>query len=248
MKKKLTPEQRENLRQEALRGNKKAERAYNALSPNQNVIIIGHEYMKICDWLKKPIPRKVRTMFDREIPELRSLNETVMELKWAEHHFYENRFLAQHERADWTGAPMEMIEFNRGFYNNLKKRGFPAYAHTIWRSPQLQQKLFNEGNSQIRSGAHQRSAATDWLHPDFHWTLPKKGWQYMGVVGHETARVLGIKIVWGGDWKSFWDPAHWELENWRDLPEVPHHTEKLTHMPSSRNMPDNRDIILKGKS
>ena len=26
---------------------------------------------------------------------------------------------------------------------------------------------------------------------------------------------IGVKVVWGGDWTRPYDPAHWELADWK---------------------------------
>jgi len=37
----------------------------------------------------------------------------------------------------------------------------------------------------------------------------------MVAIGKEVARKRNIKLDSGHDW-NFWDPAHWEIDNWQD--------------------------------
>jgi hypothetical protein len=46
------------------------------------------------------------------------------------------------------------------------------------------------------------------------WDLSKKQWDVIGCIGKEIARKRNLKIDWGGDW-DFWDPAHWQIADWR---------------------------------
>ena len=39
----------------------------------------------------------------------------------------------------------------------------------------------------------------------------------IGGVGKEVARKMGLRVTWGGDFKSLYDPAHWELTDWRTV-------------------------------
>ncbi|QCS37219.1 hypothetical protein [Tortoise microvirus 70] len=58
--------------------------------------------------------------------------------------------------------------------------------------------------------------AVDIVHFGRYWDLSPKEWAVVGLIGKEVARRRNIKIVWGGDWR-FWDPAHWELKDWKAL-------------------------------
>ena len=48
------------------------------------------------------------------------------------------------------------------------------------------------------------------------WSLSKKEWACLIAIGKEVARRRNIKIDSGYDW-DFWDPAHWELEGWKEM-------------------------------
>lgn len=187
----------------------------------------------LCHYVRA-LERRVRSrrdLFTAPVPELRTMSETVKGVLWAPEQFSTIGYLRMHERADWTGCPVPLREFTHAYFKAARKKGFPLYVHTCWRSPELQAKLQLEGHSTLRSGAHQRSCAVDVLHPEWHWELPRDAWLYLGALGREVARMQGIKVRWGGDFKSLWDPAHWELEDWRSYPIVSGHRAQLRKSP-----------------
>lgn len=158
--------------------------------------------------------RAVLNQFET-IPEARNFAEVVHKLKWPEDKFTERRSLALHDRANWDGATPELREFAYRFHMALRRRSFPMYFHTVYRSPLLQRQLADAGYSQVRAGAHQYGAAFDLVHCDLHWDMPREAWEYVGVIGKHVAKTNHIKVRWGGDFKTLWDPAHWEIEGWR---------------------------------
>ena len=77
---------------------------------------------------------------------------------------------------------------------------------------------FAAGTTKARAweSPHNYGLAVDIIHGTKAWDLTRKQWEIVGHMGKEVAAQLGVKVVWGGDWK-FYDPAHWELANWRDI-------------------------------
>jgi hypothetical protein len=180
-----------------------------------------------CDTVKGLMAR-ARAALTPEAPKVpNNLAEAVKHLQVHPSQLYSTRNLKYFDRADWTGAPKPLLDFAYRFYRRTQAINVPMYAHTVWRSPQLQRRLYDDGYSNLKSGAHQRSCAIDFVHSDYHWDLHRDRsvnrdlWEYIGTIGKECARITGVKMRWGGDWRDPWDPAHWELENWRDFPEVP---------------------------
>ena len=92
------------------------------------------------------------------------------------------------------------------------------FAHNMKRTPDEQNALFVKGVSKARNiqSPHVHGCAVDIVHGVRGWDLTRIEWDIVGHLGYEVARALGIKIQWGGEW-SFYDPAHWELEDWRDV-------------------------------
>lgn len=119
-------------------------------------------------------------------------------------------------RADRVGAHSEILEFERLFVKRLKKLGVPVFAHCVWRGEHEQNRLYVQGRSKVTYGnsAHNYGCAVDLIHGTKGWDIPEKSWAMIGHIGLELAASKGWKIQWGGTWK-FYDPAHWELANWR---------------------------------
>lgn len=113
-------------------------------------------------------------------------------------------------------ADPELVRFLVAFLRELKRRGLPFYPHCLFRGEDEQERLFREGRSRAKWGqsAHNVGMAVDVVHFSRHWDLTEKEWAVLGLIGKETARKLNLKVTWGGDW-SFYDPAHWELTDWR---------------------------------
>jgi len=116
----------------------------------------------------------------------------------------------------WYDADPDLIAFQRAFIAEMQRRGLPFFAHTIWRDEVTQNRLYREGRTRARFGqsAHNYGMAVDIVHFGRYWDLTEKEWAVIGLIGKEVARKRNIKVTWGGDW-SFYDPAHWELADWR---------------------------------
>lgn len=126
------------------------------------------------------------------------------------------KFIEQQSRANRKLAHVEILDFERAFVRRFRKLGVPMFAHNVVRTAAEQDALFVQGVSRAKGGesAHNWGCAVDLVHGVRAWDVPRHSWAIMGHLGKEIAQGLGIKIVWGGDW-DFYDPAHWELENWR---------------------------------
>lgn len=107
------------------------------------------------------------------------------------------------------------------FYERLQKalqaRGMAFRLFQVNRTHEEQDRLFGQGVSNARAGqsAHQYGCAFDLIDVKRGWGLSKKEWAIVGALGKEAARKANIKITWGGDFQSIYDPAHWELADWR---------------------------------
>jgi hypothetical protein len=138
------------------------------------------------------------------------------------------RLQEQRQQARRVGAHPDILEFERRFIRRLQHRhGIPMYGHNMVRSKMEQAALYVQGVTKAQYGEspHNWGCAVDIVHSVFAWDLQEQSWAMLGHIGKEVAKQAGIKVVWGGDW-SFYDPAHWELSNWReirgDFPEWPH--------------------------
>ncbi len=131
---------------------------------------------------------------------------------------HSDRYGEQQSRADRTGAQPEILEFERKLIKRARKFGIPLFAHCVIRGSTDQNRLFREGRSKARAGEspHNYGAAVDLIHGTKAWDLSRKQWAILGHLGKELAASLGLKLTWGGDWE-FYDPAHWELTEWRAI-------------------------------
>lgn len=128
------------------------------------------------------------------------------------------RYSDQQGRADRTGAHPDIIEFERKLIKRAAKLGVPLFAHAVTRGATEQNRLYVQGHTKARAGEspHNFGAAVDIIHGTKGWNLTRKQWEIVGHLGKELAASLGLRVKWGGDWK-FYDPAHWELTDWREI-------------------------------
>lgn len=125
---------------------------------------------------------------------------------------------------DVTGRCVER-GFIQVFQARLRKLDIPMFPHSIVRSEKEQRALFGRGASRDSTNDGvwpHRGCAVDMIHSVYAWNLTPEQWLLIGHVGKEAAAAAGIKVEWGGDWKKpgdklGWDPAHWQLANWRML-------------------------------
>ncbi len=123
----------------------------------------------------------------------------------------------QQTENDYIGVHPDIIEFWKAFSKAMKRRNIPIRAFEFVRSAERQQELYDKGRSKASAGfgAHQYGMAVDIIHATRGWNLSKKEWDCMVAIGKEVARKRNIKLDSGHDW-NFWDPAHWEIDNWQD--------------------------------
>lgn len=163
------------------------------------------------------------------VPVLKDVNDAVKHYQRPKDFFTAEHYLRSYDRADYQGAPNQIRLFTWRFMRALRARGLPFYVHTCWRDPLTQQILKDKGNSNLSSGPHQRSAAVDIVSAIDHWEIPDPVWYYVGTLGESVARGMHfgkgldgqpLKIEWGGRWDDPFDPAHWQLSDWKYRPVV----------------------------
>ena len=81
------------------------------------------------------------------------------------------------------------------------------------RSPERQQTLVASGASQTLNSRHITGHAVDlgaWVDNQVDWSWP----MYTKIANamKAAANELGVSIVWGGDWRTFKDGPHFELD------------------------------------
>ena len=81
------------------------------------------------------------------------------------------------------------------------------------RSPERQQTLVASGASQTLNSRHITGHAVDlgaWVDNQVDWSWPL--YTKIANAMKAAANALGVAIVWGGDWKTFKDGPHFELD------------------------------------
>lgn len=92
----------------------------------------------------------------------------------------------QQGSAEREGAKREILEFEKAFVRDLRRRGIPFYAKTVY---------LND---------------VDLIHSLRGFELDLKSWAIIGHVGKEVAKRIGVEVLWGGD-DPHGDPAYWQL-------------------------------------
>ncbi len=82
------------------------------------------------------------------------------------------------------------------------------------RTLQRQEKLYKSGASQTMKSRHLIGEAVDlgaWVDGGVEWSWPL--YYKIAEAMKEAADELGVKITWGGDWVSFKDGPHFQVEH-----------------------------------
>lgn len=124
----------------------------------------------------------------------------------------------QQMRPNRRGAHPDIVEFSRCYIKGVAKLGIPLYPHNMVRTPEQQRQLWLDGFSKNDGSKWypHRAFAVDVVHSTRHWNLSDADWELLVHVGNEVAKAKGIHVVNGSTFKRLWDPAHWELKEWRD--------------------------------
>jgi peptidoglycan L-alanyl-D-glutamate endopeptidase CwlK len=81
------------------------------------------------------------------------------------------------------------------------------------RDPLRQKKLVEAGASQTLNSRHITGHAVDlgaWIEDEVRWDWPL--YHKIAAAMKEAAKELDVAIVWGGDWRTFKDGPHFELD------------------------------------
>lgn len=121
-------------------------------------------------------------------------------------------------------------KFSEKSWKNLKNvhpKLVAVASYTLWmsdldftvlegtRSKERQKELFNSGASRTMNSKHLTGRAIDlgvWIPGEgvsWHWPYYEK----LAHAVKASASTLKIKIKWGGDWKTFKDGPHFELDD-----------------------------------
>ena len=81
------------------------------------------------------------------------------------------------------------------------------------RTPERQKVLMEAGASQTLNSRHITGHAVDlgaWVEDEVRWDWPL--YHKIAAAMKEAAKEAGVAIVWGGDWRTFKDGPHFELD------------------------------------
>lgn len=133
------------------------------------------------------------------------------------------KYAQQQGRADIQSAPAELVYFGRRYVALAAEYKIPLFIHCCYRSGYQQDRLFDQGHSKAEAGQspHNYGLAVDVVHGTRAWDLSKLEWEVLGHIGREAARKTNVKVEWGGEWK-FYDPAHWQLSDWKERVKAVH--------------------------
>lgn len=147
-------------------------------------------------------------------------------LKVADHWFTSEGALRQYDKPDWAHTDPRLIYWAYRFVDEARKRGIPLYVHTALRDKATQDALVAKGHSKAKYplSAHNIGEAVDIVHGLFHWNMTVQEWTFLHELGR---RVLDrcnagvpkdrqLHLTWGGNFRSLYDPAHWEISDFRD--------------------------------
>lgn len=133
--------------------------------------------------------------------------------------------LSQHDRADWRGVDRRLQYWAALFVEYARQRGVPLYVQCALRNRAAQEAARSRGYSRAAYGrsAHNIGEAVDIVHGLFHWDMTRDEWRLLHVLGlraldrvnAQLPRDRRLALTWGGDFKSLYDPAHWEITDYR---------------------------------
>ena len=144
-------------------------------------------------------------------PNLKAAFDALVDFGAVQSVQWRNKVVFSHD-----GVHPDMIVFVLAFVKECGERGLPLFPIELVRDQARQDMLFRQGRSKARFGAsaHNYGMAVDMVHLTRFWDMSEKQWAAIAVIGKEVARKRGLKVTWGGDW-NFYDPAHWELTDWK---------------------------------
>lgn len=155
------------------------------------------------------------TRFLNELPDAQGWG-AIDRLKAPKHFFTSELALNQHERADWQLVDPRIKLFAARMVEEMRKIGVPIFVQSAYRTKE-QHDALQRGQVKAKwpREPHCQGEAVDLVHARYAWELTKGEWAMIGKLGKAVAGRIGAPIVWGGDFLTSYDPAHWEIEDWR---------------------------------
>lgn len=138
-------------------------------------------------------------------------------------------YLRHGEKADWQSVDYRLQAWAALFVEIARRKDIPLFVHSAFRTKAEQDALVERGVSRARwpLSAHNIGEAVDIVHGEYAWSLTNDEWKLLGIIGREAERRINARLKaanrlilnWGGDegpGDTFrWDPAHWEIADFR---------------------------------
>lgn len=134
-------------------------------------------------------------------------------------------YLDQSSRADWQSTDIRLQRWAALFIEYARKRDIPLYVHCATRTEAEQALVYARGNSRARypSSAHNIGEAVDIVHGRYHWDMTRQEWQMLYTLGMlaldrvnaTLPKAQKLQLTWGGHFRTLYDPAHWEIADYR---------------------------------
>lgn len=151
----------------------------------------------------------------------------------APNHFRTSSYLRQLDRADWSFCDPRLTVWAAYVQKLAQARDIPLYVHTALRSKAVQNQHVRDGTSKAKYplSAHNIGEAVDLVHGTYHWDMSRQEWAMIHTLGRlaldrvnsRLAAADWLSLTWGGHFKTLYDPAHWEISDYRhrtrELPE-----------------------------
>lgn len=156
-------------------------------------------------------------------------------------------YAAQQQRADWQQTDQRLAVLFARVILRAAKLGIPLYVHSAFRTKAEQDTLVRRKvtKAPYPRSAHNIGEAVDLVHGVYHWDLTKREWAYLHWLVQDEQRKVNallpkarkLALNWGGDDGTHsdtfkWDPAHWEILDYRNRTRVMPVADPLHRSPS----------------
>jgi len=145
-------------------------------------------------------------------------------------YFTGDAYLKHGEQADWQMTDRRLMLWSARVCEMGRRRGIPLYVAWAFRTKAQQEDMIARGVSKAPwpRSAHCIGEAVDIVHGVYHWNLTPQEWKFLSVLGRRALDQLNatlskrdkLELNWGGDdgpGDTFrWDPAHWEIRDYRE--------------------------------
>lgn len=131
-------------------------------------------------------------------------------------------YAAQQQRADWQQCDPRMELLAARVVLRAAKLGIPLYVHSAFRTKAEQDELIRR---KVTKAAYPRSAhnigeAFDLVHGTHQWNMTPREWAYLRWLVTDERRKINAKLPKARKLhlgqEISWDPAHYEVADYRD--------------------------------